>query len=418
MITPSFPLTAVERVLPKLALDFTTATLDPRVTFTRTTDATHPATYINSSGVITSATNNQPRFDYNPTTLVCKGLLIEESRTNSYANSMFVGAVAGTPGTAPTGWTWQNSGGSLSITTGSIGENILAFSATAARQYLVIGAPLLANTTYSFTVYVSQNIGNVAFNQMFAYQSLPAGATVAYVVNGTTTTSSYVPVAGDRLELQVAVSTTAGAAFGVRLGIGTSGNSTGTVGLSKPQWETGAFATSYIPTTSAALTRNADVATMTGTNFSSWFNASEGTFDVVLTSNQLDTRFPRIFQADDGTTSNQISGYMYTVSSVNHGCGFTVASGGSTLFDRSIGSPAVAGTAAMKFSTAYKSTINGCCLNAGSVFQNTPVGTASGVNTLRIGQGIGVSTYISATFQKLFYYPQRLINGELQSTTK
>ena len=37
MITPSFGLTATERVLPKLALDFTTASLDPRVTFTRTT---------------------------------------------------------------------------------------------------------------------------------------------------------------------------------------------------------------------------------------------------------------------------------------------------------------------------------------------------------------------------------------------
>jgi len=36
MITPSYGLTATERVLPRMALDFTTATLDPRVTFTRT----------------------------------------------------------------------------------------------------------------------------------------------------------------------------------------------------------------------------------------------------------------------------------------------------------------------------------------------------------------------------------------------
>jgi hypothetical protein len=37
MITPAFNLTATERVLPKLALDFTTAALDSRITFTRTT---------------------------------------------------------------------------------------------------------------------------------------------------------------------------------------------------------------------------------------------------------------------------------------------------------------------------------------------------------------------------------------------
>ena len=51
MITPSFSLTATERVLPRMALDFTTAVLDPRVTFTRTGNT---ATVTNSSGVDTS----------------------------------------------------------------------------------------------------------------------------------------------------------------------------------------------------------------------------------------------------------------------------------------------------------------------------------------------------------------------------
>ena len=36
------------------------------------------------------------------------------------------------------------------------------------------------------------------------------------------------------------------------------------------QAEAGAFTTSYIPTTTAAVTRAADSATITGTNFSSW----------------------------------------------------------------------------------------------------------------------------------------------------
>jgi len=49
MITPSFGLTATERVLPRLALDFTTASLDPRITFTRALDT---ATRVNASGNI------------------------------------------------------------------------------------------------------------------------------------------------------------------------------------------------------------------------------------------------------------------------------------------------------------------------------------------------------------------------------
>ena len=77
MITPSYSITATERVLPNLALDFTTASLDARVTFTRTTDATHPATYVASTGYITTAANNAARFDYDPVALTCKGLLIE-----------------------------------------------------------------------------------------------------------------------------------------------------------------------------------------------------------------------------------------------------------------------------------------------------------------------------------------------------
>ena len=79
MITPAYSPTATERVLPRLALDFTTASLDPRVTVTR---ALNTATRVNSSGDVEVVSANLPRFDFDPTTLVCKGLLIEETRTN------------------------------------------------------------------------------------------------------------------------------------------------------------------------------------------------------------------------------------------------------------------------------------------------------------------------------------------------
>ena len=57
----------------------------------------------------------------------------------------------------------------------------------------------------------------------------------------------------------------------------TSGTNLDTGLLYGIQLEEGAFPTSYIPTTGTALTRSADEASISGTNFSSWYNQSEGT---------------------------------------------------------------------------------------------------------------------------------------------
>jgi hypothetical protein len=88
MITPAYSLTATERILPKLSFDFTAAVLPAIFTFTRTGNT---ATVTDSSGQIVAVSADQPRFLYDPVTLVCKGLLIEEARTNLLLNSLIDG---------------------------------------------------------------------------------------------------------------------------------------------------------------------------------------------------------------------------------------------------------------------------------------------------------------------------------------
>ncbi len=68
-----------------LTLDFTTGQLDPRLTFTR---ASTVATFINASGIVATATTNEPRFDHDPTTLAPRGLLIEGTATNLLQQSV------------------------------------------------------------------------------------------------------------------------------------------------------------------------------------------------------------------------------------------------------------------------------------------------------------------------------------------
>ena len=55
-----------------------TARIGPTPTFTRAS----AASFIGSDGLIQSATTNTPRFDHDPVTLACRGLLMEEGRTN------------------------------------------------------------------------------------------------------------------------------------------------------------------------------------------------------------------------------------------------------------------------------------------------------------------------------------------------
>lgn len=60
-----------------------TARKGPTPVFTRATNAT----FIGSNGLIQSAAINVARFDHDPVTLVCKGLLLEEQRTNDIRTS-------------------------------------------------------------------------------------------------------------------------------------------------------------------------------------------------------------------------------------------------------------------------------------------------------------------------------------------
>jgi len=163
MISPSFSLTATERVLPRMALDFTTALLDPRITFTRTGNT---ATVVNSSGVIAAINADLPRFDFDPTTLVCKGLLIEETRTNLLLNSLINGTNLSTQlvTTTAVSQTLSFYGTGQIVLTGTSSATVVGTGAYPARQTLTFTptAGVLTLTVTGTVQYAQLEVGAFA----------------------------------------------------------------------------------------------------------------------------------------------------------------------------------------------------------------------------------------------------------------
>jgi len=270
MITPSFGLTATERVLPRLALDFTTASLDARVIFSRSLNT---ATVTNSSGYVVPINADLPRFDYDPVTLACKGLLIEENRTNLLLQSEDFETTW-----ADTGTTTQtknvviapsNTQTGNEITSGTVGYNgaVQSVVITSSANSYTGSCYLKAGTVTSVRLRLRfYNLGTTADGN--AYFNLSAGTATA---DGNRT-ATITPVGNSwyRCTITGADNNTGNNRADLFV---MSNNQQGNFYAWGAQLEAGALPTSYIPTTTTSLTRNADVATMTGTNFSNWFKS-------------------------------------------------------------------------------------------------------------------------------------------------
>lgn len=410
MITPSFGLTATERVLPKLALDFITASLDSRITFTRTTGASNPATYVNSSGFIAAATNDQPRFDYDPVTLACKGLLIEESRTNVLSYSDDINNAS---------WTKANSTVSANATSspdGSVNADALIPNVGTAEHSLAKSVLASLSTTYTHSIYV-KNAGYDAI----AFRDSTYGAVSTFTlstqsyVKGAQHTCTITNVGNGWYRCTVTVlnnTATMTPVWAVNSYPTSTGDGTSGLYIWGVQSEVGAFATSYIPTTTTALTRNADVATMTGTNFSDWFNASEGTFVAqYIPKDPAPSNARGLFIADDGTGNNLVG---VSVTTNLRGI-LSLATGGS-------GAGAIAANSGTvnqvnTVAGAYKVNDYAAALNGGTVGTSTSL-TLPAVTQARIGFLARTGLYANATIQKLAFYPVRGINAQVQAQSK
>lgn len=178
------------------------------------------------------------------------------------------------------------------------------------------------------------------------------------------------------------------------------------------QVEVNSFATTYIPTTSAAVTRAADVCAIASLNTKPWWNAAAGTYLVNYKSNAGNSSYFYIVSADNGGSGERVEVRQSAATVVE---GNVVTS--STDFP--ITGTTVAGTAtkaAYAFAAAdYAMSVNAAAVTTGS----TPATIPSSLVNLRIGQIVGGSgiTSFYGTIQSITYYPRRLPNATLQNIT-
>jgi hypothetical protein len=381
------------------------AQLEQRSSVTAYTPTT-TAPITNYIPVLLTQQSNEARFDHNPTTRESLGLLIEEQRTNLVTYSeQFDNAAWGKANVSITANTIIAPDGALtgdklvestasnfhfiyptsSGTTNGTTYTASIYAKAAERTWFVLTAYGVSGTDTWFNL--STGVSGATGSSVVSKSISPVGngwyrCSITYVATGTNNGVSVLPATANAVSNYT--------------GDGYSG-----IYIWGAQLEAGAFATSYIPTVASQVTRSADSASMTGANFSSWYNNAEGSFyvDAVASSGSYATYIT------DGTDNNYIVAGRYASS----GTAAVVTT--NTVIQVNFGSGVLTG----KVGFAYKVNDFAVSTNSGTVATDNS-GSIPVVNQMRIGSA-NSGLQINGTMKKLAYYPIRVTNAQLQGLT-
>ena len=386
-----------------------TARKGPTPVFTRASTAT----FVGSDGLIQSAAINAARFDHDPITLACKGLLIEESRTNLTLQSEDFS----------NGWATTRASISVNQTaspTGATTADKLITDTSVSNSHRVdkVSVSLSLNTVYTFSVYakageysgLALGVG-AAVSQLVDYSLTGAGSvtrtsagasgTIQQLSNGwyrcTCTFTSDLALASHRACVFIGQS---GTVFFY------TGDGTSSISIWGAQLEAGSFPTSYIPTTTASLARSADVCSIKGSDFTSFYNQAEGAF---LINAGTPASGDRTVVAVDDNTANEMTRLRTEAANPF----FKVTDGGSEV--AAIDAGTIVSNTAFKLAGAYKLNDFAASINGGAPVTDS-VGTIPTVDRMRIGAGQSGNTMCGCV-ASIRYFKKRLLDAKLQSLT-
>lgn len=310
---------------PILNLNFANAKqlVHPAVAFSRASQGS----YFDSNGVLRYASAGAPRFDHDPLTGSCKGLLVEPSVTflDTYSEQ-FDNATWGKVGCAVADNIAVSSDGTITA------DKIYEDNSTGNHEISRYFSPA-ASTSYTIQVFASAaeiDVVTLRFDsglngtgQIVTFNLSGDGAYT--IINGAPSASITKLDSGKYLCLITAMSN--GSPATTEIGIATHLNTVGNVGEGVILWGAKIYAgsgpTSYLPTTSAGVTRAADICGVDLTRLkdaagNSLWTGTEGTIVIKgVIPLSISSSSNIICSLDDGTSSNRcyvqldITGVVY-----------------------------------------------------------------------------------------------------------
>jgi hypothetical protein len=360
-----------------------------------------------------AAINSAPRFDHNPTTGESLGLLVEEARTNLFTRSEEFNDAA---------WTKTNSTITANAATAPDGtltadkhipDNGATIGVGASDTRVFQSPSVTSGTVYTFSIYAKASEYNQIQFSLIATPTITArfSLNLGTVLSGTGAT---ITPAGDGW-YRCAIPVTAGVTgvlavrWSAQSSIATIGDGTSGIFAWGAQFEVGAFPTSVIPTTTATVTRAADVASITGANFTSFYNQTEGT----VFANYAERAFSATHQIASVSNNTAVERISLAINASNV-LDIGVISGSIDTFG---GNTPTLTAQEYRIGFGYKADNSGVSANGSAITVDSAV-TLPTVSQLDIGARAGSNQILNSTIKRLTYWPIRLADTTLQAISQ
>lgn len=360
----------------------------------------------------TSAAKYDLPIDYHPTTHAALGVLIEEQRTNLLTYSQeFDNAV------------WSKSSATIAANDavapdGTTTADKLKPDAAATNGRVIQTFTGAIGTTYTLSIYAAADefsnlrlyFDDGATNTASVSYNLTTGAiTTALAITGgnwTSAATTYTDVGDGWRRVTLTFTATAVAPTRMAYWCRDTGDGASGIHVWGAQLEAGAFATSYIQTGSAQVTRAVDQVSLATSAFN--FVDATGTCVVELDTNFDGAAYARdIVRFTDGS-NDYVRPYAYPSRA-----GLSIVDSSVAQCDISVGSGRATGVP-FSLACAWADNDMAAVVNGGTVGVDTSGTMPTGMTTVRIGFSAANTNVLSGHIKRFTYWNTRKSNAELQ----